>query len=171
MRAPRLLLASLRVRATSSSIRLCNRYWTASLLPTESGSTGPSCSPRALSSTLSDGPLKAVTEAVLAVFCPGCGVQLRKLGCLEGSNLFNGELGVRIGEGGTVVSEFSFDESDFHDVAPHFCRLTQLLTFVTQFMTQLDAIHDTSVANNSDLHPFILKFGRVIFLALLGVLF
>jgi hypothetical protein len=38
-------------------------------------------------------------------------------------------------------------------------------------MTQLDAIQDTSVANNSDLHPFILKFGRVIFWALLGVLF
>jgi hypothetical protein len=38
-------------------------------------------------------------------------------------------------------------------------------------MTQLDSIRDTSVANNSDLHPFILKFGRVIFLVLPGVLF
>ena len=51
------------------------------------------------------------------------------------------------------------------------CRLTQLLTFVTQLMTQSDAIRDTGVANNGDLRPFVLKLVRAISWVLLVVLF
>src|SRR5579871_4024268 len=39
------------------------------------------------------------------------------------------------------------------------CRLTQLMTFSTQFVTQIDAIHDTNAANKLRPTSFLLEFG------------
>src|SRR5271157_5275921 len=55
----------------------------------------------------------------------GCG----KLSGVERADPFDGERGVRIGQGGAVINEFAFDQVEFHDVSLLLCRLTELVKF------------------------------------------